>query len=52
MMATYAHSLKKSLKRFQRPVSRAGGFGFLLVKPANRWGFVCSSRVRPSQRKI
>jgi hypothetical protein len=36
-----------SLKRFQRPVSHAGGSVFLLVKPANRWGFVCSSRALP-----
>ena len=35
------------LQRFQLPVSQAGGSVFLLVKPANRWGFVCSSRVRP-----
>ena len=35
------------LERFQRPVSHVGGFGFLLVKPTNRWGFVCSSRVLP-----
>jgi hypothetical protein len=37
----------ESLKRFQLPVSQAGGSVFLLVKPANRWGFVCSSRVLP-----
>jgi hypothetical protein len=34
-------------RRFHGPDSYRGGSGFLLVRPANRWGFVCSSRVPP-----
>lgn len=49
-MATCAHSLKKSLKRFLRAV-HAGASGFELVNPAGRWASVLSSRVRPSQRE-
>lgn len=51
MMATYAHLQGKQLQRFQRPVCHAGGSGFTLVNPAERWASVLSIRVRPSQRE-